>query len=437
MTLPKPPRLRPQDFPISEGEISPLSLPEGLYIKPMKRVAPIADFLNNCIDYEIKAEMLPNTKGARKPWYIRTDIFTKGAREWIVHLLQNSRDVVVVAKSLRYPPMYLLENELVNDGIPCYKSDHKPINQNCAEGRVLLTTLDALSPSDTRRIAVVMTAGMTTPQEIFRSCSRAMEWLIVIDDCRLQKGSLPFKIDDDYINDVNKRANGSFGYVPEPKTRAEVIKIPVIREPITSEWITLPIFSRNTFVADITGLAIPMLYEYRNTGKITIIDIILNHKKCVLAHKRFIHFADFNKIGDVLKLANLYLYFCQGYKSKYVEIKMENYDWLKVEVIEELLNRLRRHISTTETTYEVEIGDYRVDAVDNSTETVWEIKCKRSITEQDIAQLSRYAQADGFKRKYRLINLLSEEILTLNIENGTVLENNHSDTGGDNCGSTL
>lgn len=281
-----------------------------------------------------------------------------------------------------------------------------------------------------------MTADMITPQEMFRSCSRATEWLLIIDDCRLEKGALPLTINDAYLNDVNKRANGTFqsnkkASLPKAPLPA-VIDSSIIQRVDESKRIFLPVVNKNQFVADISGLAIPMLYEFINTKKIKIVDMIQSHRRCVLSHKRFIHFADFSTIADVLKLANLYLYIYRGYKSKFVDLNLSDYDWLSPDVIDELLRRMGSHISATNSEYEVEIGNYRVDAVNNDTNTVWEIKCKYHITDHDITQLTRYAQADEYKRRYRLLNLLTKEIIKLNIDNGLLLANSHCALGSNN-----
>jgi len=392
----------------------------------MDRIRPIADFLNHCIYYHIKVNPIPTNK-PRKPHYLRTDIFTRGSCEWILHMLNRSVDVMVIATDLRYPPMKILENVCVEAGYPCYKTDKKPINNNYAKDKILMTTLDTLSPSDTRKIVVVMTSKMTTPQEIFRSCSRATEWLIVIDDCRKEKDCLPFEINETYIENINKRAKGVFKSYTKVKEEEDKdlsnIKEELINPP--NDRIIIPSGSRDNFVADITGLAIPMIYEYKNTGKIRAIDFIQQSRRYILAHKRFIHFADFSKISDVLKLANLYLYIIQGYKSRYEELSLEDYDWLSQEIVDKLLNRMEKHISSTNNDYEVKIGNYYVDAIDYDKNILWEIKCKRFIEQKDIRQLKRYAKADKFKRSYRLINLITEEIITLNIDKPNALFKNN------------
>ena len=75
-----------------------------------------------------------------------------------------------------------------------------------------------------------------------------------------------------------------------------------------------------------------------------------------------------------------------------------------------LIKRLGKYLSK-KAEYEVQIGDFRVDAIDNN--IIWEIKCKSRLSQGDIIQLSKYAKADGNIRRYCLLNLFTEEILEL------------------------
>lgn len=369
----------------------------------MERIEPIANVLNNCIEYHIKTIPLPSNI-TRKPWYLRTHLFGNRSQDWLTQLIRHTSDVFVVAKSLRYPPMSWLENQLVSEGKSCYRSDGR-IDPVCARDRTIFITTSALTLQNTRKIVVVMAADMNA-QELFRSCSRATEMLYIVDDATTN--DIPLKIDERYINDVNKRANGCFENRKKMPIKVKTRDFKVIQLPISSTKI--PYKAHSEFVADITGLAIPMIYEYQTTGKIALIDVIKESKKCQRPYLRFIEDADFSNTSNILKLANIYQTIFSGYTSKLYDISNTQYDWLDDDLSNILTNRLKKYLSK-ESEYEVQIGDFKVDAIDNN--IIWEIKCKSRLHSNDIAQLSKYANADGNIRCYRLLNLFTEEILEL------------------------
>lgn len=367
----------------------------------MERIEPIANVLNHCIDYHIKVIPIAS-KIKTKPWYLRTDPFGSSFGAWI-HSLVRTNNTFIIAKSLRYPPMSKLENYFVREGKDCYHTDGY-LDPTLAYDRITFTTLSSLTFKDTRDTVVVFTRDMNE-QELFRACSRALRHLYIIDDAR--KESIPMLINEDYLYNVNTRARGCFEDKKKIRTEVRTRNYKVIN-PIDKELSIIPIRkAHNQFVADITGLAIPMIYEYRTKGSISVVKLIEKSHKYELAHKRFLYFADFNKTSDILKLANLYLTVCNGYRSK---LFIEEYDWLTDDIIDVLMDRMDQWISN-EAEYEVEIGDHHVDCVDKN--IVWEFKCKSRITNTDINQLSRYAEVDGNLRIYRLFNILTNEIIEL------------------------
>lgn len=367
----------------------------------MKRIEPIADVLNYCIDYHIKVDSIPSNIKT-KPWYLRTYPFSSSFGPWIYSLVRTN-DTFVIAKSLRYPPMSKLENYFVREGKDCYHTDGF-LDPSLSRDRITFTTLSTLTPKDTRNTVVVFTSDMNE-QELFRACSRALCYLYIIDDAC--KDSIPMSINDTYLYNANTRASGCFEHEKKIRTNVLPRRYKVIN-PKDIKRSIIPLHkAHNQFVADITGLAIPMIYEYRTKGTIAVIDLIKKSHKYELAHKRFLHFADFNKISDILKLANIYLSICNGYRSK---LSIKEYDWLSDNIIDNLMNRMSHWISK-EAEYEVEIGDHHVDCIDKN--IIWEFKCKSRITNQDINQLSRYAEVDGNIRVYRLFNILTNEIIEL------------------------
>ena len=368
----------------------------------MQRIEPIANVLNNCFDYPIKVSPIKsNVKN--KPWYLRTDTFSQGFPSWINNLVRTN-NTFIIAKSLRYPPMSRLENYFVHEGKSCYKTDSH-IDSECARDRIAFVTLSALTPKDVRDTVIVFSTDMSI-QDLFRSCSRAIYNLIIIDDARTD--FIPMLINEEYLNNVNKRVSGCFKN--NKKLSKEILprKYKVINSANTK--IEVPIKAHHEFIADITGLAIPMIYEFKTKGSIAAVSIIKNSKKCERSYLRFFDNANFHLVSDILKLANIYLTIYNGYKSKIYDIKYEEYDWLTQNVVNTLISRMEKYISK-DAQYEETIGDYNVDIIDNN--IIWEIKCKSRIQPKDIIQLTKYAEADSNNRTYRLFNIYTEEIIEL------------------------
>lgn len=373
----------------------------------MQRPEAIANVLNNCINYDKKATPIPTmTQHNNKPWYIRTDLFSHGSIEWIVSFIKNM-DVFVVAKSLRYPPMYKMENVLCDimrcnpkaiDGLSAFNKDD------------VFIPVDKLRPDMHKKTCIVLMADMT-PQELFRSCSRATETLYIIDDARMDIGDplFPLIINDEYLNNVNKRATGTFGK-KKNTDRQYSSTIPTSIIKIQEPMHRLTYKEKDSLRSDINGIAIPIIYEYRTTGKIAIIDIIKNKPGIERYILRFLdNIENRYTIPNILKLSNIYLYVIGRYKSKLYNFSDSEYNWLTEDDIVIYMERLSKYLSKN-LEFEVIIGEYRADVFDKDTNTIWEIKCKKYISQQDLNQLSRYATADNFIRSYKLLNVYTEEL---------------------------
>ena len=151
-------------------------------------------------------------------------------------------------------------------------------------------------------------------QEVFRACSRATKKLYIIDDPRNENKDL-IRIDPRYLYDANTRINGDFSCVNIKNNGCTRRAYKIINKG-NKYTMHIPVKTQNIFVADITGIAIPMIYEYKTTNNITAIEIIKKSKRCEKVYLQFIENADFKHIPNIVKLANIYLTIMSGYKSK-------------------------------------------------------------------------------------------------------------------------
>ena len=356
----------------------------------MERKESIAHFINNCINYDRKVIPITGTSTVK---YLRT----AGSMEWVADLI-HSKDTYIISK-YDYSPVKKLENILVRRGFSCDKN-------NTPDRLSIIKPVSTYLP---RKYVIIFINDMNS-EELFYACTMGTVGIVIIDDGRILQEHLPMKIDDRYVNNINSRARGTFKPKPNPKHKPKIppkIKYKVLVPPQHN----IKYIYNNEFVADITGLAVPMAYEYRVTGNIKFIDIIKKDNKfkypiTKLFFERFLLQADFSTFCDVLKLASMYLSLYDGYISRLKDIK--DYSWLDDGSGEEMINVLSKYISkNAEFEVLLEDTDYRVDAIDDG--IIWEFKCKKRLQHCDYIQCQKYST----KGVVKLLNILTGELIIM------------------------
>jgi len=176
-------------------------------------------------------------------------------------------------------------------------------------------------------------------------------------------------------------------------------------------------------VSDITGTAIPMLYEMyikKNVpnamesifliNNLTYNDIFINNSI---------------NIAMFLKLTNLYMTQQSGYIYKYDQIK--TYNWLSESNIRECFLNLDTLSISQDAEFEKEIITSiiigRIDCIDNN--NLYEFKCTNALEDIHLIQLAIYAYIyneiyDINMMNYYLYNILTDELITINLEQSDI-----------------
>jgi ATP-dependent exoDNAse (exonuclease V) beta subunit len=177
-------------------------------------------------------------------------------------------------------------------------------------------------------------------------------------------------------------------------------------------------------VSDITGIAIPIYFEYIKTKKITILEILDNEYKSNKLEREINDIR--NKIDNmnILKIANIYNAITNELYFKIHQIK--EYKWLSKNMLELAIKRLEKNIKNNpkfEIKFIKEINFHNIenlflkgyiDCIDD--ENVWELKFIKKITNTHILQLALYMYM------YKINNDNNKRFFLLNIYDGTKIE---------------
>jgi hypothetical protein len=251
-------------------------------------------------------------------------------------------------------------------------------------------------------------------------------------------------------------------------------KITKIQEPentIKIQKTTQGLYSQE-YIADITGIAIPMYFQYITTGKCTVSDIVSQkiydlYKVSTIPQRStnkitfnsFINDDDYvviepealspeNKIiENILKDATKWNSISNGITVKLDQIT--NYDWIDKDTIDKCVRRLSKLI-TNGAEYEVFVKRDQpekietpfgslfvniygyidcIDRVDN-TDAIWELKCCENIEPSYYLQVILYyylmkdlkgSESSKDARGY-LFNVLTNELYEISIEEGPLKE---------------
>lgn len=160
-------------------------------------------------------------------------------------------------------------------------------------------------------------------------------------------------------------------------------------------------------VADINGLAIPALYEWRRNKIMQIANVdeftvIKQNEKYAMRYfdlrKQILASTKDPNIDTVLELANIYSSFFNGYHYKIAQIT--KYNWLSTTLVEPCLEILGENISAVDVQYEKPLLEQifygatirgQADAYSERQSTLWELKCTESLELVHEIQLAIYA----------------------------------------------
>lgn len=203
--------------------------------------------------------------------------------------------------------------------------------------------------------------------------------------------------------------------------------------------IPLKISNENTIesVSDITGIAIPSMFELKIKNKLSIFDL-LNKKDLseFISNKKIIN--KFNNIDifnikpeELLFISNCWNSYKNGYLFKIYQIT--NYNWLEEKELNIFINRLNKLNISNKCEFEyklkVQIENYDlngyIDCIDKENNVVYEFKCVQKLEKEHYIQLALYMymyelykknKNNTHKTKYVLFNILNNEYKIIDCE---------------------
>lgn len=204
-------------------------------------------------------------------------------------------------------------------------------------------------------------------------------------------------------------------------------------------------------VYDINGYAIPSYFEMCLFKRCSLLDAIEYDKIEGSQRKNYDKIAyKFGQEGMLptnylLYISTLYDATVNGYIHRTKQIA--SYDWITETQLQQCCDRLHCHVVTTREPqenhnnnnilFEVPYKECRflqtqyylwgrIDILDNNNDIVWEIKCTTQTDYEHIIQLAVYAwmtyTKDKKQREYKLLNICSNEVITLIYEHTMVTE---------------
>lgn len=490
------------DFPQKGADLRFLTLADQLWESkfPWKRLhlktsyritKPMEQFINDVVlgyprMVAVKKSNTPVTyvhgeQFSKVPLYILNEI-----RKLLQHTAPS--DIFILAASVRshneLNPVKKLENMLVKAGIPVYipMSDDAELKDEVLEGKVVFSSFHQ-SKGLERKIVFVLNFSDSyftyygkdknrsiCPNTLYVAVTRAMEKLYVIGQGTKNDRAAQFlnmralynshveTIDvsphlepskdqgspkDD--NRVLRRVTDLTRFIPD-QLMSQVIELCAM-ETVTPSYTSIQIPTiistsggRKEEVSDITGIAIPTIYEHSLKKTISIqedlrdfflrtIDDSATEKSSLKKYVKEILKTP-STPADYLLLSNIYAAYVSGLLHKIEQIS--DYSWVSEGIMNQLLTVLKGAIGeqthATEFEYTLDEMSYgfhdkdiqvvgRADMIDRN--ALWEFKCVDSLKGEHIVQLAMYAWL-WQRTQYNVKG--SRRFLLHNIRTGEVLE---------------
>jgi hypothetical protein len=428
----------------------------------------IANFVNIML---LKTNRLKAIKDGPKVQYIITNTFGDNYvyTEIKSYLDQGYKpeDIFVLGVSIKkgekMSPICKLENKLVNEKIPCHAapSNDAQISDEIIKGKICFSSFHQVKGME-RKICIVYGFDKSyfdfynksadpnvCPNVLYVALTRASEKLLLIHD--YQNKYLPF-IDKDLLETVCKvvyNKNLQDSHTPKCKKNVpigvcDLIKnksnddldyifnfieydiINIANNPIKLQSKVVNKKDLCEDVSDINGITIPGVYEFNNSGKLSILELINNYLNsinlyCISNHEGKIKHIGISsdsklpekhenkiikiyndylnkevKVADILYVANVYNSMLTGFIAKREQI--DNYGWIDNKNLNASLEIMKKYIGD-KSLYEQPIRFNicnkeivgAIDAVDINNDTIWEFKCVNTISREHILQLVIYS----------------------------------------------
>lgn len=459
-------------------------------------------FINNCLLNENKIQS--NKISKYKPRYIICDCFSKFNDKTFNEIIYymdmgyHYSDFFILAPSLKSAscPARILENKLKlkvpNIMIYVPNNDDEKLDKELLKGKMIFSTFHQAKGLE-RKVIIVFNFDdsffkyynkdanpLICPNELYVAVTRGLEKLTIFhhykndylpflnksllkDYCIFDSKLIDLKLFKDLSNNllINTNITDLLKHLPQYiiDNCFEYLTIKQNKLFIESKLVIQNIINNsNTIecVNDITGTAIPSMFEYKMKNEMTIYNKLLeenfenkliddknkNSKRIISKknndlNKQFkkldLNFISFNnlQIDELLYIANCWNSFKSGYLFKIFQI--DTYDWLSKENIDECMNRLSKLNISKNSKFEYFISIQNqlellnrklignIDCFDIDNNIIYEFKCVEKIEKEHFLQLAIYMyvyeiqkyylniNSNNYIMKYILYNILSNE----------------------------
>lgn len=404
-------------------------------------------FINKCL---LKEERIISNKiKNNKPRYIICNCFntlrTFEEIKYYFELGYKPNEIAILAPSVKgiKNPVRLLENkikiEMPNVMIYVSTNEDEKLDEELLEGKIIFSTFHQMKGME-RKVVIIFSLDKSyftfykkksnqfvCPNEIYVATTRGIEQLTLFH--HYQNEYLPFidKINIQrycYFEDTNMNISPVNQFSANITSITDIIKfLPqnIIDECFNRLEITqnskyvikkinipLKISNDNTTesVSEITGIAIPSMFELKLKNKMSIFELLADFEKKIinsrLEKKHNINNIDIQNLTsqELLYISNCWNTFKTGYIFKIYQIT--NYDWLSDKKLDKCINRLTElNISINslfeynlETENETELLNRKligfIDCIDKENNIVYEFKCVQKLEKEHYLQLALY-----------------------------------------------
>jgi hypothetical protein len=312
-------------------------------------------------------------------------------------------DIFVLSPSIRagkvsnLTPYNLLENLLVEAGYPCFSStsDDARLDDEVIRDKVVFSTFHSVKGLE-RKVVIVYSFSSkyfdlfaktadysqrrACPNALYVALTRATRTLHLVGE-EAEGGALPFLtaltqtpyLQVQTVGFLQKRldhasggwSNASVTRLTRFLTEASIteamrfVRTTVVHEPLHDIPVPLRVQTRNEGavlmedVSELTGQAVPALYESKRTGKPSSMQ---RHCTSELPIGDIYHATATHKpttMADYLRLAAVYGYVTGGFMAKPAQIKV--FDWLTPELSQALESNIAAHLDGETAAYEVQL----------------------------------------------------------------------------------
>jgi len=355
--------------------------------------APMANFINRCV---LNEDRIISHKEGANVRYIVCNIFKNYPFLEVKKYLKkyNYSDIFILAPSVKSEtsPIRMLANRLTRENIPLYvpTSDSEKIDNDIIKGKLVISSFHQVKGLE-RKVVIVYNfdSSYFTYYKKDAICSKCDDALYVALTRASEKMSVIHHHENDYFRFINidklkketefiKYDNIALSHTIEKKDKPIIVSqltqhissnlltgiinrldIKIIKN--ASEIINIPIKIKEgdlyESVSEITGTAIPSLYEYFKTKNISLLSNLKNNSSMISEFKKFYtdykYYDDAGKSDIIKKHLHLSNYYCSemcGYKYKLNQIM--NYDWLHIDELNQAFQRLDTIFPTSDIEFE-------------------------------------------------------------------------------------